>query len=419
VAEELRFATLCINYLNLPSFKGPCSEQAVLAGDYGFMEYAILYWLRHLEAGLTSSPSGHDDLHEALAESLEVLVEQRWNNPTASIGSIPNRTQDMLETFSGRQSYLQIQLAVVLTDKELKHFGDTTPERSALNFAGTISAVRRRLETVVRNNTDPGTADDLELKYGKHLFKCPRFSCRYFTEGFLTLDEREKHVERHERPARCTDEHCRGSKIGFATKAQLERHLKENHPDAAERRHNFPTEEEISESVRENEPEPEPEAEHEPEGLPDIDMAQLLAMMEEPEVYPVLREDASPQPIQPQETSKRRRTKQNYDCEQCEKKFTKKFNLQSHLATHSGDQRYPCQHCSKTFARNSDLVRHTRLHDPDSAVTCGGVLWNGQPWGCGISFARADILRSHQKSRKGRQCIAARDTEEQAGPSNS
>ncbi|EUC33514.1 hypothetical protein COCCADRAFT_95778 [Bipolaris zeicola 26-R-13] len=54
-----------------------------------------------------------------------------------------------------------------------------------------------------------------------------------------------------------------------------------------------------------------------------------------------------------------------------------------------------------------------RLHDVDSAVTCGGVLSDGRRWGCGTNFARLDILRNHHKSRKDRQCIAKRDSEEQ------
>ena len=379
------------------------------------MEYAILFWLRHLEAGLTSSPAGQDELCEDLAESLEILVEQHWNNPTAGINSISNRTRDMLEVFSGCQNYLQIQLAIVLTDKELKHFGDMPPKQPALDFVGIISAVRHRLEMVVQNNPDQGTLDDLELKYGTHLFRCPRFSCKYFTEGFSTPDERERHVERHERPARCTDEHCRGSKIGFATKAQLERHLKENHPDITERRHNFPTEEEISESVRENHPEPEPEPQ--PELGPGPELPQPLVTAE-PAMAPALTvalEEATPQPTQPKETSKRRKTKQDYECAHCGKKFNKKFNWQSHLASHSGGEIYTCPVCGKTCARHNDLVRHRKLHDPDNEVTCGGVLLNGQRWGCGISFARADILRNHHKSKKGRRCIAERDSEEQAG----
>ncbi len=366
-----------------------------------------------MEVGLTSSSSGQDELHEELAESLELLIEQHWNNPTADSRSISNRTREMLETFSECQGYQQIQLAVVMTDKELKHFGDMRPEQSALDFASVVSAVRHRLETVVREYHNKDTADDLELKYGTHLFKCPRFSCKYFTEGFSTPDERERHVERHERPARCTDEHCRGSKIGFATKAQLERHLRENHPKLEERSDNFPTEEEISESVRENLPEPDPEPEPEPGPGPEPVQPEPSDTAE-PAMVPAL-EEAAPQPIRPRQASKRRKTKQDYECTHCGKKFNKKFNWQSHLATHSGDQRYPCPHCTQTCARSGDLVRHMKLHDPESAVTCGGVLSNGQRWGCGTSFARADILRNHHKSKKGRWCLVDRDGKEQAG----
>lgn len=410
MVEELRLATLCINYLNLPSFKAPYSEHAVFAGEYGFMDYAILYWIRHLEAGLRSSSSEQDELHEDLAESLEMLVEQHWNNPTANVDLIPNRTRDTLETFNRCQKYQQIQLAVYLTDKELKYFGDTRPEQSALDFADVIPAIRQLLEMAFQNDADRGAADDLELKYGIHRFRCPRFSCKYFTEGFSTPEEREKHVERHERPARCTDEHCRGSKIGFATKAQLERHLKENHPDTTtERCYEFPTEEEISESVRENLPEPEPQPEH------DLPQSLLAA---EPATAPAFLE-ATPKPTQPREAFKRQKTKQDYECVHCGKKFNKKYNWQSHLASHSGGQQYSCPYCNKTCARSGDLSRHMRLHDPSSSVTCGGILSNGQRWGCGTSFARADILQTHYKSKRGRRCIAERDSEEQAGPSNS
>jgi hypothetical protein len=400
-------ATLCINYLNLPSFRAPYSEQVVLGGEYGFMEYAILYWIRHLEAGLTSSLSGQDELCEDLAESLEIFVEQHWNLQSPEVRSISSRTQEMLEIFSGRQRYQQIQQAIALTDKELKYFGHTPPEQCVLNFASIVLSVRNHLEAVVRHTTDKTIIEDLKIKYGTNLFRCPRFSCKHFTKGFSTADEREKHVERHERPARCTDEHCRGSKIGFATQAQLERHLKENHPDVTELDHVFPTDEEIAESLRDDYSDPEPEFGHEAEPSQPPVMTELAIAPEEP----------VPQPTQ-SHAPKRRKIKQDYECTHCDKKFKKKHNWQSHLASHGVYTSYTCSQCGTTCARSGDYTRHMRLHNPESAVTCGGVLMNGQQWGCGASFARADILRSHHKSKKGKQCIAARDNEEQSGPSH-
>ncbi|KAH8708495.1 hypothetical protein GQ44DRAFT_627937 [Phaeosphaeriaceae sp. PMI808] len=418
VAEELHLATLCLNYLNLPSFTTP-SEPAVLGGEYGFMEYAVLYWLRHIEAATTSlvskhnepttSPvSKHNELFEALTEALGILVERHWNSPTATIGPIGNRTREMLAMFSQSPSYLQIQLAIVLTDKELRYFGDTRPEHSALDLARTVMRIRNRLEMVIQDYTEQDIAEDLRLKYGTHLFRCPRFSCMYFTDGFSTPDERKTHIARHERPARCTDEHCRGSRIGFATEIQLERHLKETHSDMATRQHSFPTDEEINESMREDLPEPEVESEAENEVEADFgadfETPPLPEMLPPPSVPAIL-----PPPT-------RRRTK-DYECTHCGKTFTKKFNWQSHLESHGGNKSYSCPVCFKTCARHGTLVRHMKLHDPESAVTCGGVLSNGRRWGCQTSFARADILREHHKSKKGMRCIAQRDSEDQAGPS--
>jgi hypothetical protein len=61
------------------------------------MEYAILYWLRHLEAGLRSSASEHTVLHKDLAESLGVLIEQHWYNPSVDINEVSSRTREILE----------------------------------------------------------------------------------------------------------------------------------------------------------------------------------------------------------------------------------------------------------------------------------------------------------------------------------
>jgi hypothetical protein len=402
----------------LPSFQEP-SEEQMLAGEYGFMEYSVLYWLRHLEAGMSSTHRDQDNIYMSLTESLEVLVEQYWNEPSASVASISRsaskRTRDVLQQFSHRESFPKLQLALVLTDKELKHFGDVRPEESALGILGVVKAVRRCIETYVVHSSNPDVAGALKDMYGSNLFKCPRFSCRYFTDGFPTLEERERHFQRHVLPARCTDEHCRGSQIGFATQAQLERHLRENHPDIAEPHHNFPTDEEIVESMREVSPEPEVVIEDEPQLVPE---EQQPVEVRDIRVTPA-PEQAEPQLIELREVSKRQRTSREYNCAHCNKSFTKKYNLDSHLRTHGNIQRLQCFYCDQTCARQGDLARHMRLHDPNSAVTCGGVLSNGQTWGCGAKFARLDVLRTHYKSGNGRRCIAQRDSEEHALDSNS
>lgn len=61
-AEELKLACLCVDYLNLPAFMDPPPGKGALNGDYRFMDYALKYWLQHLEAGAALETHTHDQL---------------------------------------------------------------------------------------------------------------------------------------------------------------------------------------------------------------------------------------------------------------------------------------------------------------------------------------------------------------------
>lgn len=405
-AEEIGLATLCVDYLNLPFFKNPFSKEAVLDGSYGFMEYAILNWVRHLEAGL-SSRSIPDESIKGFFESFETLLEHHWNNPTIEV-KIPKRTRDILDIFQYSPKHKEIQQAIASTQEQAKRFGNMRPAECALDFTEVVVGIRSQLETVISDSADKSIDEDLKLKYGIDVFKCPRFSCKYFTQGFASKVERDRHVERHERPARCTDRHCTGFIIGFATESQLARHLKETHSDSTDHGHSFPTEEEVDQSMREYSPEtsPEPEAEHiiveDPEPDP------------EPEPEPATRADDVAQPALYSRPAKRTKAVKEHECSYCGKKFTKRYNWQSHLETHAPSQTFTCSTCGTTCARESDFKRHSKTHMSGNTFKCGGILKNGQAWGCGQSFNRADTLRNHYKSKKGRKCIAASNEEEQA-----
>jgi hypothetical protein len=258
-AEEIRLATLCIDYLNIPSFERPflrqadLARQAILAGHYGFMEYAVQNWTHHLESGLSSEPNQEwkdeqEELKSGLTESIGILLDHHWNNPTVEL-KITGHTSKTLEYFKPCTNYKQIQQAVVSTREQMKEFGVVRRTECALDFAETVADIRDQLESIISDDAEKALAEDLELKYGSHLFKCPRFSCKYFTQGFDSKVERDRHRDRHERPARCSDRNCTGYKIGFATKAQLDRHLKDTHPDPAIRDELFPTDDDIFRSL--------------------------------------------------------------------------------------------------------------------------------------------------------------------------
>jgi hypothetical protein len=94
-----------------------------------------------------------------------------------------------------------------------------------------------------------------------------------------------------------------------------------------------------------------------------------------------------------------------FQCNLCPKRFTRAYNLRSHLRTHTDERPFVCTVCGKAFARQHDRKRHEGLHSGEKKFVCKGELKQGGSWGCGRRFARADALGRHFRSEAGRICI--------------
>jgi hypothetical protein len=94
-----------------------------------------------------------------------------------------------------------------------------------------------------------------------------------------------------------------------------------------------------------------------------------------------------------------------FQCTLCPKRFTRAYNLRSHLRTHTDERPFVCTVCGKAFARQHDRKRHEGLHSGEKKFVCRGTLKAGANWGCGRRFARADALGRHFRSEAGRVCI--------------
>jgi hypothetical protein len=359
--DEIKLATLCIDYLNLPGFWTQNVEELILEGYYAFMDYAIAFWLRHLEAGTIKSEEQDDEGAVAgnetwtmFMESLEIFLDKHWASPKSSL-LVSKRNSDRLQRFREASFYDTLEQAVVSTRKQLTFYGEMKKEEIALDLGEILLMIRPLLEAAYAQPKDDSAKDRFEQMYGSNLYKCSRFSCNYFHNGFSTREEREQHLQKHDRPFRCTVEGCPVVIIGLATKSELEKHMKDTHGTLADQEGEFPAESDLVPPPRLGTP------------------VRRLIMPPEP----------------------RKREKKVFSCPDCSKVFTRRFNLDSHLATHGPVRPFFCKTCGKRFARRNDCNRHENSHKGER-YTCEG---------CGKEFTRADSLRNHHnKSKAGQQC---------------
>ncbi|KAI9137046.1 hypothetical protein BKA69DRAFT_1016896, partial [Paraphysoderma sedebokerense] len=50
----------------------------------------------------------------------------------------------------------------------------------------------------------------------------------------------------------------------------------------------------------------------------------------------------------------------SFVCEVCDKVFHKRYNLTSHMVSHSNLRPFKCVPCGRLFARKHDCVRHVK-----------------------------------------------------------
>jgi hypothetical protein len=65
--------------------------------------------------------------------------------------------------------------------------------------------------------------------YGHSAFTCRYVHCERASDGFGSHQEREKHEAQHRREYRCAKPTCAYSEMGFASRAQLNRHTRKYH----------------------------------------------------------------------------------------------------------------------------------------------------------------------------------------------
>jgi hypothetical protein len=301
--ENCKLAILCLRYLTFECFDPALSEQKtsefLIDGYYGFQDYAALHWVDHLVCYLESSCVGSNptpgDLSEAIEEFFMVY------------GAGESKREDIdreLEEKCAALANIEFLESMLLMICQARNARKADEQISALGELGrTITKNRSLLETLsVSPKLEPEMRQKLELYYGTQWSKCPRHRCFYFHEGFLKATQRDKHIDRHERPFCCTESGCPRILIGFSSEKELRKHINIHHPDPSTYAWKFPK-------------------------------------------------------VQKESTKHR--------CSICEKEYTRANSLRIHLLTHNDERRFKCKTCGKAFVRKHDCERHERLLHSD------------------------------------------------------
>ena len=97
-----------------------------------------------------------------------------------------------------------------------------------------------------------------------------------------------------------------------------------------------------------------------------------------------------------------------FQCHLCPQKFTRSFNLKSHLRTHTDERPFVCLLCGESFAQKQDRKLHEEMHsrEKENRFVCGDEdsANSARSWGCGDRFANQGGLVRHFHE-VGRACL--------------
>ena len=365
--EHAKLATTCVEYLCLSAFEIDLAaderDNNILRGTYAFLDYAFIQWPRHIERALQSNdqvqsndPAELKDALDHAAETLEVFFDLHWKDPGKK-SKVPKRMISCVQNW--RHVHLREKLLQSMAS-QWSFTSQEVPEMESfttLDLYEAVPQIRTRLEELANQSAH---APAIEEYYGGFPFKCPRLYCDWFHEGLRAVEDRKLHVQKHERPYRCTYIGCYHAKMGCSTATELDAHIAAYHSGK-------PKEDEF------------PATEQKPLKV----------------------------------------GRGTIHCDQCPKKFTTGSNLRAHLRTHTGERRFGCSICGKRFACKHDCDTHERQHSKKKEkkrkiITCEGALHSGAKWGCGKSFTNGKALARHFGSQTGRSCIRLLQEQEMA-----
>lgn len=234
--ENLHIAKFCLHYLNFGCFDADLATLDILEflrqGYYSFEDYAIAHWLDHVDSSTSQPLPLEANSFEPLSQKLRLFLTNH------GLESSPSQPVSTEPRFQGIR-----HLSFTIELDGLAHLArQRKSNEKYLDLETHLQRRRLIYEDVVTNSNPQNEAfrKDLLLRVSGW-FKCPKKHCNHFFDGFANKEDRDKHINQHERPFRCSFEECPYATLGYGTEIELKRHEKTSHPTSENSEWVFPT----------------------------------------------------------------------------------------------------------------------------------------------------------------------------------
>ena len=186
-------------------------KEHIRAGYYAFQDYAVSHWYDHMTSSFKTSPEVSTDIRKQITTQLKLFLEHY---------GIPEKRE-----FGIRDGeFINIAEMLRCIPQDVRDWSQW------FDLEWRTSCIRSVIESLGdEESLDDANRDLKKQIYGTQLFKCSRIECNHFTTGFDSRNLRDEHLNRHNRPFICVEQHCPFQALGFETEAQLESHLARNH----------------------------------------------------------------------------------------------------------------------------------------------------------------------------------------------
>ncbi|KAL8950879.1 MAG: hypothetical protein Q9222_003113 [Ikaeria aurantiellina] len=224
--QHLEMANFCLDYLLSSPLTVEISKEALgrhcESGFYALHEYALVHWFDHY---------------------LQV-IDDRVDNANEAQVSLISKYRSLLENTDDSES-ISMRFRETDPDQTAEIFDDSPRDARSRDLRYQVGPMTSRIRKVIEAMVE-GFKDDDPARftlcdiYGFRAFKCGKVDCHHYLEGFDTRSERDRHLQKHDRPHICIHKGCPFQVLGFEHHRQLQKHLETAHATEDEDRFTFP-----------------------------------------------------------------------------------------------------------------------------------------------------------------------------------